>query len=56
MAAHPASVCGVRRANADNDRENSRDQEGSHTALLFLENSNTQAKLEIPYARVTKPQ
>jgi hypothetical protein len=36
MATGPASVCGVSGANAGNDGEKSRDQKGSHTALLLL--------------------
>jgi hypothetical protein len=48
MATRPASVCGVSGANAGNDGEKSRDQKGSHTALLFLVDSNTQQKLEVP--------
>jgi hypothetical protein len=35
MATGPASVHGVRGTNAGNDGEKSRDQKGSHTALLF---------------------
>ena len=50
MATRPASVCGVSvsGANAGNDGEKSRDQKGSHAALLLLVDSNTQQKLEVP--------
>ena len=48
MATGPASVCGVSGANAGNDGEKSRDQKGSHTALLLWVDSNTEQKLEVP--------
>lgn len=35
MATGPASICGLSGTNAGNDAEKSRDQKGSHTALLF---------------------
>ena len=36
VATGPTPVCGVSGANAGNDGEKSRDQQGSHTALLLL--------------------
>jgi hypothetical protein len=54
MATGPASVSGVSGANAGNDGEKSRDQKGSHTALLLLVDSNTQQRLEVPSALVTE--
>jgi hypothetical protein len=40
VATGPTSVSGVSGANAGNDGEKSRDQKGSHTALLLLADSN----------------
>jgi hypothetical protein len=40
VATGPTSVCSVSGANAGNDGEKSRDQKGSHTALLLLADSN----------------
>src|ERR1700716_749687 len=48
MATGPASVCGVSGDNAGNDGEKSRDQKGSHTAILLLADSNAWQKLEVP--------
>jgi hypothetical protein len=51
MATGPASVCGVSGDNAGNDGEKSRDQKGSHTAILLLADSNAWQKLEVPRAQ-----
>jgi len=48
MATGPASICGTGGANAWNDGEKSRDQKGSHTALLLLTDSNALQKPEVP--------
>jgi hypothetical protein len=48
VATGPTSVCSVSGANAGNDGEKSRDQQGSHTALLLLADSNACQKLEVP--------
>jgi hypothetical protein len=48
MATGAASVCGANGADAWNDGEKSRDQKGSHTALLLLTDSNALPQPEVP--------